>query len=175
MFTFTVGAITSERCAINGALKLPTMANLKWFIYLFHLTKLFKSQGLWALNPKIMLHDVTVPVVMARSHSLKMDGNNIFDVYCLLNVDSIVVVLNVTKDICHGCGQLYGTSECFPRNSGGVRNSEFAHGVRTTLSSCQQNTNLFGRAGLTTPTRLGFLFRRTFYVTFRCNGIHDYY
>ena len=52
------------------------------------------------------------------------------------------------------------------RDSGRVRNSEFAHGVRTTLSSCQQNTNLFGRAGLTTPTRLGFLFRHTLYITF---------
>ena len=54
---------------------------------------------MWALNPKIMLHDVIVPVVMALSHSLKTDGNNIFDVYCLLNMDSIVVILNVTKDI----------------------------------------------------------------------------
>ena len=70
-------------------------------------------------------------------------------------------------------GSFSGTSECLPRNSGGVRNSEFAHGVRMTLSSCKQNTNLFGRAGLTTPTRLGFLFRLTFYVTFRRNGIHD--
>ena len=34
----------------------------------------------------------------------------------------------------------------FPRNSGGVRNSKFAHGVRTTLLDCQQNTILFGRA-----------------------------
>ena len=77
------------------------------------------------------------------------------------------------RQFCHGCGQLYGTTECLPRNSGGVRDSEFAHGVRTTLSSCQQNTNLFGWAWLITPTRLGFLFRRTFYITFWCNGIHD--
>ena len=74
---------------------------------------------------------------------------------------------------CHGCGQLYGMTECRPCNSGCVWDSEFAHGVRMTLSSCQQNTNLFGQAGLATPTRLGFLFWRTFYITFWCNGIHD--
>ena len=33
---------------------------------------------------------------------------------------------------------------------------------------------LFGRAGLTTPTRLRFLFRLTLSVTFRRNGIHDF-
>ena len=47
------------------------------------------------------------------------------------------------------------------------------HGVCKTLTSCQQNPILFGRAGLTTPTRLGFLFRLTFPVTSRCNGNYD--
>ena len=82
-------------------------------------------------------------------------------------------VIHTCAYMCHGCGQLYGTSECPSRNSGSVRDSEFTHGVHMTLSSCKQNTNLFGRAGLTTPTRLGFLFRCTFYVTFWRNGIHD--
>ena len=86
---------------------------------------------------------------------------------------TILTLFMLCVTICQGCRQLYSTTECLPRNSGGVRNSEFGHGVRTTLSSCQQNTNLFRRAGLTTPTRLGFLFRHTFYVTFWRNGIHD--
>ena len=47
------------------------------------------------------------------------------------------------------------------------------HGVRKTLISCQQNPILFGQAGLTTPTRLGFLFRLTFQVTSRRNGNYD--
>ena len=47
------------------------------------------------------------------------------------------------------------------------------HGVRKTLTSCQQNPILFGRAGLTTPTRLGFLFRLTFPVTSRRNSNYD--
>ena len=47
------------------------------------------------------------------------------------------------------------------------------HRVRKTLTSCQQNPILFGRAGLTTPTRLGFLFRLTFPVTSRYNGNYD--
>ena len=63
--------------------------------------------------------------------------------------------------MCHGCGQLYDTTGCPPHNSGGVRDSEFAHRVRMALSSCQQNIILFGWAGLTTPTRLGFLFQHT--------------
>ena len=54
-----------------------------------------------------------------------------------------------------------------------VRNYGYAHGVRKTLTSCQQNPILFGRAGLTTPTRLGFLFRLTFPVTSRRNGNYD--
>ena len=54
-----------------------------------------------------------------------------------------------------------------------VQNSEYAHGVCKTLTSCQQNPILFGRAGLTTPTRLGFLFRLTFPVTSRHNGNYD--
>ena len=59
--------------------------------------------------------------------------------------------------MCHGCGQLYGTSECLPRNSGGVRNSEFTHGVSTTLSSCKQNTNLFRWAGAYHTNKVGVL------------------
>ena len=47
------------------------------------------------------------------------------------------------------------------------------HGVRKTLTSCQQNPILFGQAGLTTPTRLGFLFWLTFPVTSRHNGNYD--
>ena len=54
-----------------------------------------------------------------------------------------------------------------------VRNYEYVHGVRKTLTSCQQNPILFGRAGLTTPTRLGFLFQLTFPVTSRCNGNYN--
>ena len=54
-----------------------------------------------------------------------------------------------------------------------VRNYGYTHGVHKTLTSCQQNPILFGRAGLTTPTRLGFLFRLTFPVTPRHNGNYD--
>ena len=54
-----------------------------------------------------------------------------------------------------------------------VRNYGYAHGVRKTLTSCQQNPILFGRAGLTTPTRLGSLFRLTFPVTSWRNGNYD--
>ena len=54
-----------------------------------------------------------------------------------------------------------------------IQNYGYAYGVRKTLTSCQQNPILFGRAGLTTPTRLGFLFRLTFSVTSRCNGNYD--
>ena len=54
-----------------------------------------------------------------------------------------------------------------------VQNYGYAHGVRKTLTSCQQNPILFGRAGLTTPTRLGSLFRLTFSVTSQCNGNYD--
>ena len=54
-----------------------------------------------------------------------------------------------------------------------IRNYGYAHGVHKTLTSCQQNPILFGRAGLTTPTRLGFLFRLTFSVTSRRNGNCD--
>ena len=46
-------------------------------------------------------------------------------------------------------------------------------GVRKTLTICQQNPILFGWAGLTTPTRLGFLFWLTFSVTSRCNGNYN--
>ena len=54
-----------------------------------------------------------------------------------------------------------------------VRNYGYAHGVGKTLTSYQQNPILFGRAGLTTPTRLGFLFQLTFSVTSRRNGNYD--
>ena len=54
-----------------------------------------------------------------------------------------------------------------------VRNYEYAHGVHKTLTSCQQNPILFGRARLTTPTRLEFLFQLTFPVTSQCNGNYD--
>ena len=54
-----------------------------------------------------------------------------------------------------------------------VQNYGYAHGVCKTLTSCQQNPILFGQAGLTTPTRLGFLFRLTFSVTSRRNGNYD--
>ena len=54
-----------------------------------------------------------------------------------------------------------------------VRNYRYAHRVCKTLTSCQQNPILFGRARLTTPTRLGFLFRLTFSVTSRRNGNYD--
>ena len=54
-----------------------------------------------------------------------------------------------------------------------IQNYGYTHGVRKTLTSCQQNPILFGWAGLTTPTRLGFLFRLTFSVTSRCNGNYD--
>ena len=47
------------------------------------------------------------------------------------------------------------------------------HGVCKTLTSCQQNPILFGWAGLTTPTRLGFLFWLTFPVTSRRNGNYN--
>ena len=47
------------------------------------------------------------------------------------------------------------------------------HGVRKTLTSCQQNPILFGRAGLTIQTRLGFLFRLNFPVTSRHNSNYD--
>ena len=51
--------------------------------------------------------------------------------------------------------------------------SEYVHGVHRTLTSCQQNPILFGQAGLTTPTRLGFLFWLTFPVTPWHNGNYD--
>ena len=54
-----------------------------------------------------------------------------------------------------------------------IRNYGYTHGVRKTLTSCQQNPILFGRAGLTTPTRLGFLFRLTFSVTSRHNSNYN--
>ena len=54
-----------------------------------------------------------------------------------------------------------------------VQNSEYAHRVCKTLTSCQQNPISFGRTGLTTPTRLGFLFSLTFPVTSWCNGNYD--
>ena len=54
-----------------------------------------------------------------------------------------------------------------------IWNYGYVHGVHKTLTSCQQNPILFGRAGLTTPTRLGFLFWLTFSVTSRRNGNYD--
>ena len=54
-----------------------------------------------------------------------------------------------------------------------IWNYGYTHGVCKTLTSCQQNPILFGRAGLTTPTRLGFLFWLTFSVTSRHNGNYD--
>ena len=59
-------------------------------------------------------------------------------------------------------------------NSGGSGIPITCTGVRKTLTSCQQNPILFGWARLTTPTRLGFLFRLTFPVTSRCNGNYDF-
>ena len=59
------------------------------------------------------------------------------------------------------------------RNFRQIWNYESAHGVRKTLSSCQQNPILCGWAGLTTPTRLGFLFWLTFTVTPQRNGNYD--
>ena len=73
---------------------------------------------------------------------------------------------------CHGCGQLYGSAAGFPGIPLGPKLWVSA-GVRKTLTSCQQNPILFGQAGLTTPTRLGFLFRLTFSVTSQCNGNYD--
>ena len=54
-----------------------------------------------------------------------------------------------------------------------IWNYGYAHGVSKTLTSCQQNPILFGWAGLTTPTRLGFLFRLTFSVTSWRNDNYD--
>ena len=54
-----------------------------------------------------------------------------------------------------------------------VQNYRYAHGVRKTLTSCQENPILFGCSGLTTPTRLGSLFQLTFPVTSRRNGNYD--
>ena len=54
-----------------------------------------------------------------------------------------------------------------------IWNYGYTHRVHKTLTSCQQNPISFGRAGLTTPTRLGFLFRLTFSVTSRRNGNYD--
>ena len=54
-----------------------------------------------------------------------------------------------------------------------IWNYGYAHRVCKTLTSCQQNPILFGQAGLTTPTRLGFLFWLTFSVTSRHNGNYD--
>ena len=54
-----------------------------------------------------------------------------------------------------------------------IQNYGYTHGVCKTLTSCQQNPILFGRAGLTTPTRLGFLFQLTFSVTSWRNGNYD--
>ena len=54
-----------------------------------------------------------------------------------------------------------------------VQNDKYTHGVRKTLTSCQQNPILFGQARLTTPTRSGFFFRCTFLVTSWCNSYYD--
>ena len=74
--------------------------------------------------------------------------------------------------ICHGCGQLYGSAAGFPVIPVDPELRVRAR-VHKTLTSCQQNPILFGRAGLTTPTRLGFLFRLTFSVTSRHNGNYN--
>ena len=58
-------------------------------------------------------------------------------------------------------------------NSGGSGIPSTRTGFRKTLTTCQQNPILFGWAGLTTPTRLGFLFRLTFPVTSQHNGNYD--
>ena len=76
------------------------------------------------------------------------------------------------RQFCHSCGQLYGLATGFSIILA-VWNSKYTHGVCKTLTSCQQNPILFGWAGLTTPTRLGFLFQLTFPVTSRCNGNYD--
>ena len=54
-----------------------------------------------------------------------------------------------------------------------IQNYGYMHRVRKTLTSCQQNPILFGWAGLTTPTRLGFLPWLTFSVTSWHNGNYD--
>ena len=54
-----------------------------------------------------------------------------------------------------------------------VQNDEYAHRVHKTLTSCQENPILFGRAGLTSPTRSGFLFRHTFLATSWRNGNYN--
>ena len=100
--------------------------------------------------------------VLNLHSNLMAKGNSKEVVFRLDNI-----TLHYMHYMCHGCGS-------FPRNSGGVRNSEFAHGVCKTLSSCQQNTILFRWAGLTTPTRLRFLFQLTFYITSRRNGVYDF-
>ena len=74
--------------------------------------------------------------------------------------------------MCHGCGQLYGSAAGFPVIPAGLELWVLARGPLT-LTGCQQNPILFGRAGLTTPTRLGSLFRLTFPVTSRRNGNYD--
>ena len=74
--------------------------------------------------------------------------------------------------MCHSCGQFMVWPRGFPLFQR-VWNYGYMHGVRKTLTSCQQNPILFGRAGLTTPTRLGFLFRLTFPVTSRHNSNYD--
>ena len=54
------------------------------------------------------------------------------------------------------------------------RNDKYAHRVHKTLTSCQQNPILFGQAGLTSPTRSGFLFWHTFLVTSQHNSNYDF-
>ena len=91
-----------------------------------------------------------------------------FRVY--LNLSNVIFILLIYVSrlrvaLRFGCG--------VSRNFRQIRNYDLAHGVHKTLSSCQQNPILCGRAGLTTPTRLGFLFRLTFTVTPLRNSNYD--
>ena len=81
-------------------------------------------------------------------------------------------LFDISNYMCHGCGQLYGSVAGFPVIPAGPEFRVSARGTQD-LTSCQQNPILFGWAGLTTPTRLGFLFQLTLPVTSWCNGNYD--
>ena len=73
---------------------------------------------------------------------------------------------------CHGCGQLYGSAAGFPVIPVGPEFQVSARGPQDPIQISTESI-LFGRAGLTTPTRLGSLFRLTFSVTSQRNGNYD--
>ena len=54
-----------------------------------------------------------------------------------------------------------------------IRNYGYAHGGPQDPNLLSTESYLYGRAGLTTPTRLGFLFWLTFSVTSQRNGNYD--